>query len=82
LVWGDYAFVVPNVAADGTQFFIMDEQIVRQLYTRMMIAPSGVWHSHPGGTPEPSEADLLYHPRGMRMFIVCNGEVYDHGIPG
>lgn len=82
LVWHGKAYVVPNVAKNGTEFFIMDPDEVLRLYTLMSIPPTGVWHSHPGGTEEPSESDIAYHPAGMRMYIVANGKVYDHGIKG
>jgi proteasome lid subunit RPN8/RPN11 len=82
LVWHDRAFVVPNIAHKGTTFFIMDSREVMRLYTLMSHPATGVWHSHPGGTEEPSESDLEYHPPGMRMYIVANGKVHDHGIQG
>ena len=42
----------------------------------------GVWHSHPGGTKDPSVEDLEVHPKGKMMFIVANGEAHYHGRPG
>ena len=31
----------------------------------------GIWHSHPAGHREPSEADWSGHPRGVPMYIIC-----------
>lgn len=81
LMWGGTVDEVRNIAKNGETFFIMDYEQQCALYAQNG-RPDGVWHSHPNGDPLPSEADYEHHPKGMRMFIVAGGEVYDYGVPG
>lgn len=80
LVYGDRAYVVPNVAHKGTTFFIMDLEEQRRLWNEYG-RPDAVWHSHPNDDPNPSHSDLEYHPAWARMLIVAGGKVHDHGYP-
>lgn len=82
LVWDDEAVEFPNVAKDGTQFFIMDRDAAQVETDRRGVLPSGIWHSHPNGDPTLSESDILYAPPGYRMYLVAEGKVIDHGCPG
>lgn len=81
LVYGDVGFVLTNVAKDGRKFFIMDMGEQTELWQRYDRPPDAVWHSHPNDDPNPSKADLDYHPPGMRLLIVADGKVHDHGYP-
>lgn len=81
LVYKTRAYEIRNAAMNGTTFFIMDMEEQARLWQEFG-NPDGVWHSHPNGDPNPSEADLHYHPPGARLYIVAGGKVHDHGVPG
>lgn len=81
LVYDRHAYTLSNVANPGTKFFIMDLDAQAELYEKYDRPPDAVWHSHPNDDPNPSPSDLKYHPQGMRMLIVADGKVHDHGYP-
>lgn len=62
--------VVPNIAR-GTGEFAFSERDCERVYDALERgALNGVWHSHPGGHPQPSEHDWMSQPRGVDMYII------------
>lgn len=68
---------ITNVSPDPESFFALEMDELVAVYEEHGNI-TGVWHSHPGGSPEPSETDRMFHPFGLTMLIVANGEVHDH----
>lgn len=79
VVVNGHVYEITNRSNRPSEFFVMDMDELRNLAP--LGQPTALWHSHPGGSTEPSSADLEHHPSGMRLYIVANGQVYDHGIP-
>lgn len=59
---------MPNVSERDDQFHIDDNALI-DFYVSFP-SPAGVFHSHPGGKPEPSNTDIDYAPVGMRYWII------------
>lgn len=70
---------ITNVAC-GMGYFIMDmDEIVAAL--EKYGDYEGVWHSHPNGKAYPSHDDLVGHPPGKTMYIVCDNMVHQFVPP-
>jgi proteasome lid subunit RPN8/RPN11 len=82
-VWEDgRTLPMKNIAKHPDKYFMMDLNEQKMMVERYGM-PSGVWHSHPNGDPEPSDIDTLFHAEaGLRMLIVANGVIHDYGVPG
>jgi proteasome lid subunit RPN8/RPN11 len=71
---------ITNVAT-RPGIFIMDEAELIAVYEEHGEI-DGVWHTHPSGDENPSQADLDAHPPGKMMFIATPSKVVYHGRPG
>lgn len=78
IIVGETAYEITNRSNHPSEFFEMDLDELRELTDHGR--PTGLWHSHPRGNPNPSTADLEHHPPGMRLIIVARGQVHDHGV--
>ena len=74
------AYEVPNVAADPLHHYAMDLRVLQDLIEEHGY-PEATWHSHPRGSTEPSVNDVDCQPPGLRLLLIANGEVHDHGCP-
>lgn len=79
----DWSLVfMANVASVGN--FRIDDNDLLQFYTEFP-KPLGLFHTHPGGRPEPSNTDIDYAPQGLRYWIATPEDVYEwdmsDGIP-
>jgi proteasome lid subunit RPN8/RPN11 len=69
---------VRNVHRAPARGFAMDEDELLALMERTDGDLLGVWHSHPGGNPYPSDADESFAFSGFyRYFIVTSESVYE-----
>lgn len=66
---------MPNVADEPGNFRI-DDNALLQFYTDFP-PPLGLFHTHPGGRPEPSRTDIDYAPQGLRYWIATPEDVYE-----
>lgn len=73
------AYEVTNVATDPLHSYVMDLGELEALIDEYGM-PEATWHSHPGGAPWPSDADLRHQPPGLRLLVIAGGRVFDHGV--
>jgi proteasome lid subunit RPN8/RPN11 len=67
-----------NNIAEGDREFIMDEQQMVGLLEETGGDLLGVYHSHPGGDPHPSDADETFsYANYFRYFIVTAQSLYE-----
>lgn len=72
--------VFKNIAKQPSLFWAVDPDEVKRFYAKRG-APVAVWHSHPGGTTEPSATDWDHHMADVPMLIVAGDEVYVYEAP-
>jgi proteasome lid subunit RPN8/RPN11 len=60
---------VANVAKKGGRFAFPDEDTIFLYQNRVARA---LWHSHPNGNGNPSEADLAAHPPFIPLMLIVN----------
>lgn len=70
-----YLVFLPNIATESGNFRIADE-VLLQFYTEFP-QPLGLFHTHPGGRPEPSRTDIDHAPQGLRYWIATPDDVYE-----
>lgn len=70
-------WLIPNVSANPAHAFFMDPQIQIAFLKEHYRDVIGVFHTHPGGSIEPSEQDGKgWHPdMPWRYFIVTNDQI-------
>lgn len=66
---------ITNVHKDPTHHFQMAEKELIAAFTHENLI--GMYHSHPCGPPQPSEADRKYAPPKLRYWIVTPDGVYE-----
>jgi proteasome lid subunit RPN8/RPN11 len=72
LLYGEQLLGIDNVAPNRCAEYAMDTaQQLEAMKARGW--PDAIWHTHPGGTREPSSIDLATAPAGVRMSIACCG---------
>lgn len=68
--------VVPGVnVANSESEFEIDKETTLAAYLDSDDRLMGVYHSHPGGSLEPSQMDINNAPDGLRYFIVTTREI-------
>ena len=65
-----------NVANSDSEFEI-DERTTLYAFVEQGDKLMGVYHSHPRGSLEPSQADINNAPEGLRYFIVTPRQVQE-----
>jgi proteasome lid subunit RPN8/RPN11 len=70
---------ISNVAHDDREFYMDDSELLH-VYSHHKNDIVGVYHSHPGGSNHPSDADATFAPPGMRYWIVTADEVTEWEI--
>lgn len=74
LVAGGVLYQLPNQESREGRFAI-DIEDIRAVHDRHG-GYDAVWHSHPGGSVEPSSTDRLGHPPGVALVIATPDDVY------
>jgi proteasome lid subunit RPN8/RPN11 len=69
-----YVAPLPNLAAHGA--FLADPRAqfeAERTLARLKLIPVAVYHSHPGGTPTLSDADLAFARPGLLQLVIGLG---------
>ena len=71
--------IIPNVSANPAHAFFMDPQLQIAFLKERHQDVIGVFHTHPGGSLEPSEQDIKgWHPAmPWRYFIVTVNQIME-----
>jgi len=75
---------VPNCHPEPQRHFSMAEDRILEMLTHNAHKVLGIYHSHPRGSREPSENDVVmmqnYTPHGFRFWIVTFNDVFEWRI--
>ena len=70
---------IRNIAPSDREFHMDPEQQLHVM-TCFLADIVGVYHSHPSGQAFPSPKDIEHAPRGMRYWIIADGNVIEWEI--
>lgn len=70
---------IDNIAEHDHNFKMSDQDII-DFFTVNYGAVLGMYHSHPSGREDPSEADIEYAPARLRYWIVTPSNVIEWEI--
>jgi proteasome lid subunit RPN8/RPN11 len=70
-----YQFLeVRNISRTPEAHFEMDQEAMILIFNEHNVI--GVWHSHPTGSPQPSQMDREWHPRQFDMYIIAGLRIH------
>ena len=72
--WSIYP--IENVAENDRDFKMSDSDVI-DFFTMHYESVMGLYHSHPSGREDPSEADIEYAPARLSYFIVTYNNVIE-----
>lgn len=67
---------IENVAEQDHNFKMSDQDIIN-FFTMHYESVMGMYHSHPSGREDPSEADIEYAPARLSYWIVTENDVIE-----
>lgn len=76
-ILGDWSICpIKNVAENDRDFKMADADVIN-FFTMNYETVLGMYHSHPSGREDPSEADIEYAPARLRYWIVTGSDVIE-----
>jgi proteasome lid subunit RPN8/RPN11 len=79
-ILGDWSICpITNVAENDRDFKMSDADVI-SFFTMNYGSVLGIYHSHPSGREDPSEADIEYAPARLRYWIVTASDVIEWGF--
>jgi desampylase len=76
-ILGDWSICPIKNVAENDRDFKMGDQAVISFFTMNYSSVLGMYHSHPSGREDPSEADAEYAPSRLRYWIVTSSDVIE-----